>query len=319
MRTLKIFFHDNCFDGTASAALFEDFYRRHIDGKAKVVYEGVQHVNGDPFAGLAIDADDNACVDFRYCQSPRMTWWFDHHVSAFQPPEIRAHFNADQSGQKFYDPTATSCSKFLVEVLGDHFGYELPPHMRELVEWADIIDTARFGSAKAAVELDVPATKLMTWIRHMREPELMHRYISALRSMSMAELVSQPWLESFLSPLLDRHRRIIDITQKRAVDDGVVVFVDLSEDPIDVYNSFITYFLFPKSKYTVGMVRDGHTVRITVGHNPWSAQPRTHNIAAICEKFGGGGHPFVGGVSLPNTDNKTGRRAARTICEMLGK
>ena len=34
------------------------------------------------------------------------------------------------------------------------------------------------------------------------------------------------------------------------------------------------------------------------GYNPWAPRPRAHNIAAICERHGGGGHPVVGAISL---------------------
>lgn len=296
-RTLKIFFHDNCFDGTASAAVFADFYLKHIDGRAEIRYCGVQHQDGDPFAGLPVDGDDNACLDFRYDE--RMSWWFDHHVSAFQPPERRAHFDTDQSGQKFYDPQALSCTRYMVETLAERCGYQVPEGFRELIEWAHIIDSAQFASPDIPVELDLPATRLMTWVRYNRDAELMYRYIRELRHKSLEELVAESWVEERLEYLLQQHRRTIDLVRQRAVVDDRVAFVDLTGERVLGYNSFISYFLFPESLYTVGLAcADGH-VRITVGYNPWSGEVRDHNIAAICERFGGGGHPSVGGVALP--------------------
>ena len=94
---------------------------------------------------------------------------------------------------------------------------------------------------------------------------------------------------------------------------GRVVFVDLTADGVLGYNSFISYFLFPMAAYTVGVVcADGH-VRISVGYNPWSEIERTHNIAAICERFGGGGHATVGGVALPASSLDRGRAIAVQI------
>ena len=151
MTRRKIFVHANCFDGAATAALFADFYRREVAPDAAIDLQGVHHRRGDPFEGLALDGDDNACVDFRYCASERMTWWFDHHASAFQPSELREHFEADQSGQKFFDPTARSCAAFAERVLRDRFGYRPPESFREVLDWADVIDGAQFDSARAAV------------------------------------------------------------------------------------------------------------------------------------------------------------------------
>ncbi len=312
---LKIFFHDNCFDGATSAALFADFYRaRHPE--AEIALQGVQHRRGDPFAGLSLDGDDNACVDFRYSADPRMTWWFDHHVSAFQPPELREQFEGDDSGQKFYDPAASSCALFLHRVLASRFEF-LPsdPHgiWAELVRWADIIDSARFESARTAVELAEPALRIMTWLEHNREPTLTHRLIGELGRRPLAEIVNETWIAGPILPLLEEHRRHLDIIQKRAVRDGDVVFFDLTEDAVLAHNKFIAYMLFPDTVYTVGLTRGPDRAKVSVGSNPWAPRPRSHNIAAICERFGGGGHPVVGAVSLPAQQLDRAREIAHLI------
>ena len=86
-RLLKVFFHDACFDGTTSAALFAAFYRQVIDKDVELRPVGMIHRDGNPFEGVPLDADDHACVDFRFCADTRMRWWFDHHPTAFQPAE----------------------------------------------------------------------------------------------------------------------------------------------------------------------------------------------------------------------------------------
>lgn len=314
-RTLKIFFHDNCFDGTSCAAIFSDFYRKHIDRRAQVVYQGVQHRDSDPFDGLAVDGDDNACLDFRYDE--RMTWWFDHHVSAFQPPDRRAHFDNDQSGQKFFDPTAQSCTKFQIKILQQQFGYEVPESFAEFIKWADIIDGADFANPEAAVTLDQPATQLMTWVRHNKDPELTHRYIRELGTKSLLELSRERWIREPLQPILEQHKRTMELIRQYAVVDQGVLLCDLIDVGVTEYNSFISYYLFPEAQYTVGVVRADGQVRISVGYNRWSNAGRTHNIAAICERFGGGGHPFVGGVSVSATPLERGRQIAAAICNEL--
>ena len=103
---LRVLYHGNCFDGCSSAGVFTRFYRERIaKGPVEVVYRPLEH-KGDaqPFAADCFDGDENACVDFRYSQDPRLTWWFDHHASAFQLPGDEDHFRADATGRKFYDP-----------------------------------------------------------------------------------------------------------------------------------------------------------------------------------------------------------------------
>ncbi len=317
MGTLKIFFHDSCFDGAASAAVFADFYRARIDASATVVLQGVQHQAGDPFAGHVLDADDNACVDFRYSPSERMTWWFDHHASAFQPPELRQHFEAHRNGQRFYDPSSRSNTKFEVACLRDEFGYELPASFDELVHWADIIDGAQFESAAAAVELADPALQIMTWLESNTDAARTRELIECIGRRPLAEIAGEPWVREPLAILLESHRRNVELIRARStVGDGVVYF-DLIDDGVTSFNKFISYYLFPDARYTVGLIRSPGRVKISVGSNPWSTATRTHHIAQICERYGGGGHAVVGAVSLPPAEVARGREIASEICAVL--
>ena len=51
------------------------------------------------FTDADFDADDSAIVDFRYSTHPRLGWFFDHHVSAFQLPGQREHFEGKLEAQ----------------------------------------------------------------------------------------------------------------------------------------------------------------------------------------------------------------------------
>lgn len=313
MPTLKILFHDNCFDGAASAAVFADFYRQHIARDATVALHGMQHRLGDPFAGVALDADDNVCVDFRYTTSDRLTWWFDHHVSAFQPPRLRAHFEADDSGQKFYDPQAKSCTRLIVDSLAAARGYELPARLAELVHWAHIIDGAQFESARAAVDLSAPAMQLMTWLEHNTDAARTHELINSFGAEPLGDIVRRPWIREPLGPVLAQHERNIGLVAARAAcDDGVVAY-DLVDDGAISPNKFISYHLFDEARYTVALTRGDDTLKISVGYNPWSHRERAHNIASICERYGGGGHPVVGAVALPIADLHRARQIFQEI------
>lgn len=316
MRRLKIFFHDSCFDGAASAAVFADFYRKCVDPAADIALQGVQHAQGDPFAGHAFDGDDNACVDFRYTDRPELTWWFDHHVSAFQPPALRAHFEADTTGRKFYDPTAQSNTRFMADVLRDQFGHD-QARFRELIHWAHIIDGAKFPDARTAVELAEPALQLMTWLEHNKDPALTHRYIRELGTRPLADIAANPWIAEPLRPVLEAHRHDIELIRRRAQLTDGVVYIDLLDDPVEAHNKFISYFLFPDARYTISLTRTPSRCKISVGSNPWTPDLRTHDIAALCERYGGGGHPVVGGISVPPDQVARAREIAGEIRALL--
>ena len=314
---LKILYHGNCFDGCASAALFGRFYAERVarDG-LDITHAPVQHQQGDPFPPGAFDGDVNACVDFRFSPSPDLHWWFDHHASAFQPSTHRAVFERDRSGQKFWDPTAPSCTGFIARVLEEHYGWTAPDR-GELLRWADIIDAARFPTAAMAVRLQEPALRLMALLEATRDPALPPRLIEALRTRPLSEIAAEPWVKGPLEPILESHFRSIDTVRRLARVDRGVVEIDLSETGIEGANKFIAYDLFPDARYTVVVSRDPKRAKVSVGSNPWAKVPRTHDIARICEKFGGGGHPVVGAVTLEPERLLDARRVAGEIATML--
>ena len=314
---LQVLYHGNCFDGCASAALFGRFLAEREGPRLTAVsHVALHHRQGDPFPPGAFDADLTACVDFRFSPSPRLHWWFDHHVSAFQPASDREIFERDTSGQKFWDPTAPSCTGYILRILAARFGWSAPD-LAELERWCDIVDAARFPSAAVAVRLQEPALRLMTLIEATSDTPLVERLILALRSRPLAEIVAEPWVQAPLKPILDRHQVAIEAIRGLARHEDGVVEVDLSETGIHGANKFIAYDLFPDARYSVVVTRDRKRSKISVGSNPWSKVPRAHDIARICEKYGGGGHPVVGGVSLDPERILDARRAAREIAEML--
>src|SRR5512145_2378517 len=160
---LRVLYHGHCFDGVASAATFTRFYKERINPSAEVNYTGLLHRPGNLFDLEMFDSDENAIVDFKYAASEKLTWWFDHHESAFLTPEDEAHFRADDSGRKFYDPASQSCTIFIADVLDEKFGFRRP-ELDDLVHWANVIDGALYPDAKTAVELEPPALKLMQLI-----------------------------------------------------------------------------------------------------------------------------------------------------------
>lgn len=314
---LEVLYHGNCFDGCASAALFSRFFaEREGAGLTGVRYRPMQHGPGDPFPKDAFQGDVNACVDFRFSPSPRLHWWFDHHASAFPTPADKAAFERDQTGRKFWDPTAPSCTGFIARTLAARFSWRAPD-LAELVEWADVIDAARFASPEVAVALEEPALRIMTVLEATHDPALPERLIAALQRQPLAAIAAEPWVKDPLAPLLARHRAAIDVYRRLArVEDGVVR-VDLSESGIEGANKFIAYDLFPEARYTVVVSRDAKRAKVSVGSNPWARPERPHDISKLCERYGGGGHPVVGAVSLAPDRIDDARRIASEIAAAL--
>jgi hypothetical protein len=313
---VKVFYHDRCFDGASSAALFSRFYAERIRDDVEFVYSGLLHRAGSLFNESDFNGDENAIVDFKYSSSPNITWWFDHHESAFLSPEDAAHFEQDESSRKFYDPAFRSCTSFIATIAEQRFGFN-PAPVAELVHWTDIIDGALYPDARTAVEMKEPAMQLTMVIESTQDHEFIPRLIPLLADQPLAEVVTAPFVAPLLAPLLDRHGKSMDVMRDRIESRDGTLFFDVTDHELEGYNKFVPYYLHPESVYSVGLSKSSFRVKVSVGSNPWAPSPPVVNLAKVCERYGGGGHARVGAISFDVTQHAAARRAAQEIVEEL--
>jgi len=313
---VRLCFHDRCFDGAASAAVFYRFFRERIQPRSEFHFTGMAHQARQQFAEGLFDGDENAIVDFKYSSSPRVTWWFDHHQSAFLTPADAENFRADRTGHKFYDPDYKSCTKFIADVTSSKFGFDVQP-LAELIYCGDIIDGAQYPTPESAVALTEPATQLALVIESAPEDGLVPKIIPYLSELSLAEMIKLPIIAGHLEPLLERHRRSVDLMRERIDVRGGVIYFDISDLPIEGYNKFIPYMLYPQARYTVSVLKSPARAKISIGSNPWNPEAAEDNLASLAEKYGGGGHPRVAAISLEPNDLERAKEVAKEIAEKL--
>jgi hypothetical protein len=320
---VRVFYHDKCFDGACSASLFTRFHRERIDAGASYTYHGLVHRAGALFDEGEFTGDQNAIVDFKYSASPRITWWFDHHLSAFLTPQDQQNFLACKqdpscSGRKFFDPKYTSCTSFIAHIASTQFGFDTAP-VADLIHWADIVDGALYESPESAVEMAAPAMKLTLIIEATQDPTFIPRLIPLLTEMPLAEILAQPFVAELLPPLLERHREAIELIRNRAEERNGTIFFDITDHLLEGFNKFIPYYLHPNATYSIGLSRSSFRTKVAVGSNPWTkADPaKMVNLAAVCERYGGGGHARVGAISFPPDRGEEARKAAAEIVAEL--
>jgi hypothetical protein len=319
--------HGHCFDGLCSAVMFTRLYRHRFDGDgATLSYHGAGYGPGqNGVDARLLDGDVNAILDFRFSPLAGLTWYFDHHVSAFVTPEDRAFYEraaavGEASGERrmFHDGAYSSATKLIADVGRDRFGLD-PAPSAELVRWADLIDSAAFPDAKMAVERKEPELQLMTVVEHLGDDAFLGKMVPRLLETPLAEVARSADVAQAYEPLGRAHEAFVKLVEERAQVSGAVVLVDLGDQSIEVAGKFVTYALYPRSAYSVLLSRSKSKCKISVGYNPWSEVPRRHNIAAICERYGGGGHPVVGAVSLAADKLDDARALARSIVDELAR
>lgn len=324
MRNIVVATHGHCFDGLCSSVMFTRLMRHlHPGEELSFTYKGMGYGPGQNGVGDdVLVGDDNAILDFRFSVSPKLTWYFDHHVSAFVSPDDRAVYDVgareDVPGDRrlFHDGGYGSCTKLIADIGRQRFGLDTRSS-EELVRWADMIDSAAFPSAQMAVDKREPVLQLMTVVEHKGTDAFLGQMIPRLLEGSLDEVARSKDIEDAFAPLAAEQKGFIDLVERSAENRGSVVLVDLSNAVIDVAAKFVTYALWPESAYSVLLTRSASKCKLSIGYNPWSPVARKHNIAAICERHGGGGHPVVGAISLPAGDVERAKTLARDISTEL--
>jgi hypothetical protein len=157
----------------------------------------------------------------------------------------------------------------------------------------------------------------MQVIEGEKDPAFVEKIIRLLTARTLDQIVDSNEIQAKLEPILERHRKTVSLIKERAKYERGVVTFDLTDTGVDGYNKFIPYYFYPETTYNVALSRSEFRTKISVGSNPWAPRPRLHNIAEICEKYGGGGHAVVGAVSLARDDLDLGKQYMREIIETL--
>ena len=96
-----------------------------------------------------------------------------------------------------------------------------------------------------------------------------------------------------------------------------MVFFDVADEGLDAMNKFIAYDLYPRPATWSGSGAGSKRSKVSIGSNPWRPELRRHDLSAIAERWGGGGHPVVAAMSFKPEELPRAREAARAIVEEL--
>lgn len=310
--------HGHCFDGLASAVMFTRLLS-HLEGPGvNFSFKACGYGAGQARAEeRVLSGDQNAILDYRYFPSDRLTWYFDHHRTAFSCDADRADFERRApGGRMFFDAAYTSCTKLVADIARERFGFA-DPLLDDLVTWADRVDSARFDSAEQAVNRQDPVMRLVSVVEHYGDDQLLAKLVPELSTKPLVEVASSHEVLEKYRPLGQKHERFVERVRTRSQRLGRVVFVDLTESVLESVGKFVTYALYPDSVYSViiGLLKNGP--KISVGYNPWSGKPLDTDISSICARYGGGGHPVVGGISFELHELERARAVAREIAVEL--
>jgi hypothetical protein len=310
--------HGHCFDGLASAVVFTRLVRAVEGNTAEFTYRACGYGEGQLSATDAVlSGDQNAILDYKFSASKNLTWYFDHHRTAFANDAERDFFEAHvSSGKYFYDAACTSCTKLIASIAKTEFNVPLGD-LEELIRWADIIDSAAFKTPEDALDRSNPIMRLAAVIERHGDDKLLSSLIPELSTRPLHEIAKSPDVDRRYKKIEAQHERFVKRVRERAVQMGRVVLVDLTDEPLETIGKFVTYALYPDAVYSVIVGIFKNAAKISVGYNPWSGKPRDTDISAICARYGGGGHPVVGAIQFGKGEFERARQVANDIAKEL--
>lgn len=300
-RKVVVLAHGHCFDGLVSAAMFTHLRTTLATRPLRFKYRSCGYSpNLKDIPDGWLSGDENAIVDFRYTENSKLGWYFDHHPTAFASDEQREAALASPR-RFFFDPSYGSCTKLIADIGRSRFGVDFS-RFEELVVWADRIDSASFASADEAIDRSRPVSRLAAVVEHHGTADLLEHLVPALIERDVEAVADDAYVTERWRPLAAEHEQTLRLVKERAQLLGDVVYVEMTDASLTASAKFVAYALFPACTYSVSLLRMKRHLKLTVGYNPWSPTPRRHDIAAICQRHGGGGHAVVGVVSLPFSD-----------------
>ena len=163
------------------------------------------------------------------------------------------------------------------------------------MHWANIIDGAQYADAKSAVELGAPAMKLTLVIEGAKGSDIVQQIIGWMQQRPLEEIVAEPEIQALYEPLYERHLNSIDMIREPRASRRTAWFSSTS--PATTWKATTSSSrttCFPNSIYTVSVSPSSFRTKISVGSNPWAPEEPKHNLATICERYGGGGHAARG-------------------------
>jgi hypothetical protein len=260
-----------------------------------------------------------AVVDFLF--HPDAKFWADHHITTFLTEQVRQQFQAAQSDGNhdrswLYDANQRSCAMLLWEKLGDHFGPQAN-RLREMVVWADKIDSASYQSVEEAILGDAPALQVNASLILGNTPDYCAFLLHALKEKTLVQVAALPEVSLRYREVRVRMRRGLDrFAGAASLEAGEIVVFDVNAFPGDIISRYSPFHFYPEARYSVGATRDEHGARITAMRNPWRAFPSVP-LGALFERYGGGGHERVGAAILANREAGEVTRILHELLETI--
>ncbi len=296
MKNAALYFHYPCFDGLVSGVLACQFLEEHEKWNIGDL-RPVDYTLRESWLSSELKKP-SAVVDFLY--HPNAEFWADHHQTSMLTRAAEEDFQRRRGvACLLFDARARSCASLLFRHLRRSLADKA--HFKEMVEWAEKIDSAAYSSVQEAILGDAAALQINRTLAMEDEsgPEYAQFLLRQLRNHDLRYVASLDEVKRREG----RVRRSIlsglqSVKAKLRVEPGDVAVFDARRKDDQVISRYAPYYFEPNARYSIAVIRSPESIRITAMRNPWRSF-RSIPLGRAFARFGGGGHQRVGAVQLP--------------------
>lgn len=304
-----IYFHSPCFDGLISCVLAWDF----LETERGWDIRNLRSINYDARSSWLASNVNESCAVLDFLYHPSAGFWADHHPTTFISPETEECYNARvvrDSSSVVYNPRYGSTASLLWDRFESFFATR--DRLREMMHWADKIDSARYESVEEAIFGEAPALRI-NYSLMLGDTDYCEFLVRGLREHGLGHVAELPSVKRRFEEVRKRLLRGVALLKDRTVllDDGIVAF-DVEKKDDAIVSRYAPYHFFPKARYSIGLSRHLDTVRITAMRNPWLTF-ESIPLGEVFKQFGGGGHQRVASVFLAGDRAGSAERIADQI------
>jgi hypothetical protein len=290
-----LYIHYPCFDGLISGVLAWDFLEMRHDWTIENVCP-VNYGLREQWLSMPLDSR-SAIVDFLY--HPKAGFWVDHHLTSFITDSVRNNFEQRRLHVPLVYDNRSGSSALL---LWSHFGKFLSNEDRykEMVGWAEKIDSAAYASVEEAVLGEAPALRInfSLMARDANTKDYCNFLIKQLRNRrTLADIADSYDVRTKYEQVRILNRRGLEYLRGRLTLTGNIVAFDVEINENMMISRYAPYYFFPSSSYSIGITRYSHGAKITAMRNPWR-DFESVPLGTIFARYGGGGHQRVASVFL---------------------
>jgi hypothetical protein len=290
-----LYIHYPCFDGLVSGVLAWDFLETNHNWTVQNVCP-VNYNLREQWLSMSLGSR-SAVVDFLY--HPQAWFWVDHHLTSFMNDAVRENFEQRRLHVPLLYDNRSGSSALL---LWNHFAKFLSERDRykEMVDWAEKIDSAAYASVDEAVLGEAPALRInfSLMAKDANTREYCNFLIKELRSKrTLADVADSYEVRMKYVQVQILNRRGLEYLRSRLTTIGEIVAFDVETDENVMISRYAPYYFFPNASYSIGVTRYRDGAKITAMRNPWR-NFESVPLGTIFARYGGGGHQRVASVFL---------------------